>query len=907
MKETYQKISLKLKSLKEKDIEKLLFIFSMFFYIIIGIMLVYNFDFTSNYNLLFDSDTRRVIGDATEISRSHNRLLVHPLFVMLVQPVVFLLQGIVLNRMLALIIISALVSSISTVYIYKILNLFTKNKKTNLILTLIYIFSFSNYIYTAGTEIYNLATLFLIILWYYLIKTMKEKVFTKYTYIIFTILGALTFAFTITNYVVFLIAIFVLLISKKQKLKNLVGIVLASILLSIGLNYAQNLIWHNTPLIWKLNVSAEKSSYSNNKIELRNIENVLTQDYSNSIIASDISLKILYGNNYKGDNYMINFNDISLFNIIVLSIFYILLVIVLIRNFKKNIFLNIGLILTILFNSLLHVVYGNEGAFLYSLHFLYLIILTFGINLSAEEKPKVKKVCNLYLIFIIIVQLIINNYIFIKLLKIVKGILKSNFLVASIGIKRTLLIELILTTIVFIGIYIFIRVLKKLNKTKNKELKILKVTALFCTILAIQYVFIALETIPDQKKILWKDLPPATYTASPMDKLNTLSKSFTKYYQKEISSLSTYVNEYNEFMANYDIEKMGYANWNDYYFFGLGNRRKLMYKKNCLIDVETKKELFTFQEKEHVIVPNLYAVLIETQDGDYIKIYEDNEGVHYKINKEDKIISKTNINIDLYNFKNQKYQNIKKTLYGEILFNIKNNKIYPNVIVYDKPWYRDAAIACMVLKQTNNTDLIKEWTENIEEIYDKQNAGIEEPDNLGELLYILSTQENINEDLVDRIEEEAEKIANNNEKGYYLNGKTDFGEMNLYQNLWYKLGIESVGREFSFDLDTIEEDSYTAMAWWSDYKIDKETAMEGSKNYPYLSFATRHKLGKGKIAINDSYYPLSWEKNASQADYDKLDNLNNSLKNGKLSPTHTWAAAEMLLFLMDETDDLKFR
>ena len=46
----------------------------------------------------------------------------------------------------------------------------------------------------------------------------------------------------------------------------------------------------------------------------------------------------------------------------------------------------------------------------------------------------------------------------------------------------------------------------------------------------------------------------------------------------------------------------------------------------------------------------------------------------------------------------------------------------------------------MVLKQTKNEELIKKWIKEISSIYDLQNRGNDEVDNLGELLYILLTQ-----------------------------------------------------------------------------------------------------------------------------------------------------------------------
>lgn len=258
--------------------------------------------------------------------------------------------------------------------------------------------------------------------------------------------------------------------------------------------------------------------------------------------------------------------------------------------------------------------------------------------------------------------------------------------------------------------------------------------------------------------------------------------------------------------------------------------------------------------------------------------------------------------MDLYSFSNQKYSNIKKVLYSEILFNIKDSVIYPNIFVYNSPWYRDGAITSMVLEQTNNTNLISDWVKNIEEVYDKQNAGNKEPDNLGELLYIISTQDEINYELLKKIETEANNLAESNPNGYYIYGKTDFGNMYNYQNLWYKLGMQRLDRDFKFDISGLN-DEYTQTAWWS-AKVDGYYESVNIE-YPYLTFAKRHTLGRGKIVVNKTIYPLSWEKDASQADYSKMSILKKFYVKSKVSPLHTWTASEFLLFLLDETGDLR--
>ena len=288
-------------------------------------------------------------------------------------------------------------------------------------------------------------------------------------------------------------------------------------------------------------------------------------------------------------------------------------------------------------------------------------------------------------------------------------------------------------------------------------------------------------------------------------------------------------------------------------------------------------------------------------------LYENDYGVIISENNKETIVKGTNNKIDLYTFENQKYQNTKKVLYNEILFNIKDSVIYPNIIVYDKPWYRDAALTCMVLKQTNNTSLIKDWVPTIEEIYDRQNAGIEEPDNLGELLYILSTQKEINEDLVEKIENEAKRLAESNPNGYYIYGKTDFQDLHMYQNLWYEFGMKSIGRNSKFDLENVLEDIYVSTAWWTNHEAKNDFRKTPDFEYPYLSTGTYHKRKDGTIITNDNLYPLSWEKNASQAKYDNLKKLNLDLEIYRVSPLHTWASAELLLFLLDETGDLELK
>ena len=889
------------KFLKSQTTEFYLLIGSMFFLTLLGIFLNYNYNLYDNYNLLFDSDTGRVMLDSTIIAASHYRLDVHPLFVLIIQPLVFIIKGLVINRLLAIIILSALASSLTVVYIYRILKLVGLKEKTSILLSLLYLFSFSNIIFTSGIETYNFAAFFLVLLWYYFIKN-KEKELDNKSYILLGILGVLSFSMTITNYCVFLIVCFVLWIFKKAKFKKLFIMGILTVVSLLALNLGQRLIWNNTPVLWNLNPYGEASLYGDTKLGLKNIKNVVDDCYINSVISNDVYLKVNYGSEYNEQNYMITFNETSYLQLFLFLMFYGVVLIITARNYKKNKIENTALVLTIIFNSVLHTVYGNDSPFLYSLHFLYLIFLLLGINLAKEENKKVQKYSTIFLIVFLILELLQNTKVFINVLKYVDGIINKNYLLANLPYALLVLVEIIVVALTIIFIVLIFNLVKKIVKEKDTDKKLLIGAGVVTLLVITNWIYIALESPKDTNRFLGFHLKGNDGVVEKQTKTNYISKDFKERFKSELESLKEYQDEYNEFKSTHNVEETDYVNWQDYYYFGMGNREKYIYLEGQIKNINTNEIVYSFEEKEHYIIPNLYTVLVQTKDNEFIEIKETEDGVYYN----DKVLPKTNIKINLYDFKNDKYKNMKKVLYGEILFNIKDSKIYPNIVVYKDAWYRDAALTCMVLKQTNNTDLITDWVSSIEDIYDRQNNGVEEPDNLGELLYILSTQKEIRYDLVDKIEKEAERLASSNPNGYYIYGKTDFGDQYLYQNLWYKLGLESIGKTYPYDLKSIKEDSYSKMAWWSDYEVSDKSPYNSEKFYPYLSYGAYHKLGSGTLPVNRSLYPLSWETSASSANYNNYQSTMPIMRAQISSPLHSWSASELLLLLLDETGELQF-
>ena len=877
------------KNISDKQIEKALFCLSMIITITLGILLIYTFDFTDNYNLLFQQDTTRVISDISEYVANHCRVGVHPLFLIIVQPLYLIINLLVTNKMITIILLVSLASSITIIYIYKILSLFSDNKLTKILISLCYMFSFTNILFSSSIEIYIFATLFLIILFYYFIKKMKNKEVKNY---IFVILGILSIAFTITNYMIFLIVMFVLFISKQIHFTKVLTIVLFSILLTIDFNFIQALVWPNAPFMLRITYKNE-NIYIDYNINGKSFTNVIKNDLSNGLIANNPNLNVIEGYAYNNANYCIGFQNSSTLKTILIVAFYILCIILVIHNFKKNAHTNLAIILALLFNFSLHLVYGNSDAFLYSPHFIYLIILLFGINLLEEKNKIIKTFSNIFLVIFLIFEIILNSKVYIKMVDIVSHILNYRAVYDNLNRVIYFIIILLISIMITILVYLIIKSIIELytNKKTKEIIKFIVLIILFkIFFMGINYIA---NNYIDTNFIMKTNDEVTSYAHSNLE----------NKYREDYIKLIKYKNEYNNFISKYNARKVYNLNQEDFYFFGLANRKKLVFLKTGLYDIDANKYIYEFETKDFIIIPNLYTVIVETTSNDFIKIYENKNGVYFEKNDVSEVITGTDIFINLYEFNEQEYSEIKKVLYSEILFNIKNSKVYPNLFVYDNVWYRDAALVTMVLKETDNINLIKEWVDNIEEIYDYQNSGVKETDNLGELLYIISVVNPTNKKLIEKIKKEASNILKENNKKY-LTGLTDYKTRELYQNLWYKFGLESLQEKFKYDLKDLEDD-YQNLTWWSNYQTKNNKVYDHDYRYPYLSMAEYHKLKQGSFYVTDSLYPLSWEKDASEADYQKLSIIGQSYVTNKISPTHSWHASEMLLFLLDETGNLK--
>ena len=338
----------------------------------------------------------------------------------------------------------------------------------------------------------------------------------------------------------------------------------------------------------------------------------------------------------------------------------------------------------------------------------------------------------------------------------------------------------------------------------------------------------------------------------------------------------------------------------NFYLFGMGNRNKLIYKNGEILNAITGELLYKWRFKEEVISPQNYSVALKTLDDNYVFIVENEIGVYLQEKNKLTYLSKSPVNLPT--FAGKKYQSILRVLHQELLINIVDGKPLPNYFVYKKPWYRDSAMMAMVLAKTNNLHLIKNWILGLRQPYDKNNGGYEEPDNLGQALYLISLVSNQSHPLVPVIQKELAHIERKSwfQPTRWIEGYSDFDLHPVYQTKWAKFGLASLKLADHYSIPHVK-DSYATLFWWDYKNLDiKNQLILRDDNYPYLQWAANHYINKKQGLIGNQDYPLTWEAQASAANYKGNKIISPEYVKLNISATHSWHAAEAFLSLIEE-------
>ena len=598
----------------------ILFVIFLFVYLVGGVLLSYNYNFKENLDLIFSSDSARVIDDYSQILAGHYRITVHPLFVLLFQPIILALKGITMNEILAIVVFSSVVGALAVLLMYRFVALFQRNTKTCSILSLIYGFSFGALVFNCSIEVYGVAALSLLFLWYQVAKVLKSK-WGPNTTIWLYVAAILTISITVTNYAVFLIACLVLLLSKKASFKKIFLINLAAILTVLGLSFYQQAVWHSPAVITDVLTHAEEKETEFIKLDapLTMIKNVIRDDYYNSLISSPVgTMKIKHG--------MMVFNQVSLASKILTTVMYLILLIFMFWHRKKDRLINGGLILTLICFSCLHLFYGNEYPFLYSLHFLYLIIGLIGINFVDEKKKSCRYFLSFFVIYFV-VMLLMNIINFRKLIGIVASRISPNIFSDNLSMigQIALTVGIILVIAVFISIigWNVIKIARERKVNSEKAFSAKRIMAIICSVFAILTMFIAIESTDYYQEFFWMDFRPIEFSASEKAEIMTKEDTFMSYKEKA----ADYQEEYEKYKESLQEESSGQTPNATIYIFD-EDGQNIVYVNGELRYGDTGKTIARLSVIDQVIVPSEHLVIVNTWNEKYIAVQESEDGVH---------------------------------------------------------------------------------------------------------------------------------------------------------------------------------------------------------------------------------------------------------------------------------------
>ena len=341
-----------------------------------------------------------------------------------------------------------------------------------------------------------------------------------------------------------------------------------------------------------------------------------------------------------------------------------------------------------------------------------------------------------------------------------------------------------------------------------------------------------------------------------------------------------------------------------FFLFGMGNRRKFLYKSGVLYDAMTGDMLRSWKPIHEHIIPHEYTVKWQTREGKTYTIREDETGVCLMVEGTQTWL--TGNPLQLPDFKGggpgepfgNSHAHILKVLLHEVLVNIVDGKPLANFLVRDAPAYRDATIICEALRRTGNLGLVKDWILSLAEPFDLARQGEREPDNLGQALYLISMVSDREHPLVARILEQADAFRRTD----YLAGRTDGAEHPVYQTKWFKFGLKSLGLPDDFHIP-VSFDSY-APVFWMDYRDVSNGGPPFTEKLkesnPSLAWAEAHFHGwDPPMHVAAKNYPLSWEQHSEGDPPYGMSLVAPEFVDRRIAAPQARHAAEMLLYFLD--------
>lgn len=379
------------KKFLDKHFTLILFFFFTFLYITAGLWLSYNNTFiVTDNNTFFGSDTARVFRDLTEPVTNHYRISVHPLMLLLLQPLVLLIDSLFHDMSRTVVLLQSLIASANVCLIFSILKLLTQNRNISVIFASLYGLSFSTLIFTSIPETYIFSAFSQLLLLYYALN-IKNKGNLNYKNILtLAVLGMISTGIILANVISFLIIICWLLRgiytnNPRYFIAGLVKIIFSFCALLLLFTFIQEAAFFHAPSLLDFLCNLIKNPATHSEIKyldfgfnLAKVNTTFIQMFTAPILAPDFYLipdeKIIKNM----PNFHVNC-EFGWQNILAGVSLYLAPLVILFKKRPQNSGLLATIALIIIINTVLLFFYGNQECFIYSQNYLYLIFIFAGI------------------------------------------------------------------------------------------------------------------------------------------------------------------------------------------------------------------------------------------------------------------------------------------------------------------------------------------------------------------------------------------------------------------------------------------------------------------------------------------------------------------------------------------------
>ena len=395
-------MSMSIKSFCEKHRYFVIFAVAFTFYLCFSFCLARNY--VPKTNAYFGADNVRAHGDFLEIvGASHFRIKVHPLFLMLLQSVALLINGIVNHAPTTEALMGAIAGATSTLCIYHIGERYLEKESTKLLLSAMFASAFSIMFFATVPDSFLFSGTFLVLFWdYVLYKIKKKETIEKSDYVLLVFFGIVSFGITLTNYMSYTFGLIALLLvcvdNWRDRIKKFFSVNVINGVIILAAAKIQQLAWKgDTPFFLDY-------LFVKDKLNPYNFEETWYMDFFITLdkAKEEFYLSLVHGffggllelrNDSSADSWCVWFafsrQIVAVITALtLLFLFMVFLSFVSCIRKKKYIPEMICMVLVLASNLGLHYIYCTRESFIYTPHYFFGFFVLLALGLSVWEEHK---------------------------------------------------------------------------------------------------------------------------------------------------------------------------------------------------------------------------------------------------------------------------------------------------------------------------------------------------------------------------------------------------------------------------------------------------------------------------------------------------------------------------------------